>query len=562
MKYSKAFIKTMKQDIGDAEIISHKLMHRSSMIRKLAAGIYEWLPLGVKVLKKVENIVREEMNKVDAQEVFLPAFQPKELWEKSGRWEFYGKELVRLSDRHDREFCLGPTHEEVITDLVADIVDSYRQLPIILYQFQTKFRDEIRPRFGVMRSREFLMKDAYSFHSTDADAENGYKIMYQVYKNIFERCGLNYRVVEADSGAIGGNFSHEFMVTAETGESAIASCDCGYAANTEKAVCTILNQLTESANLKAFAEVETPNKKTIKEVSEFLNIDVKRFLKTLIYVADKKYVAVLIRGDREVNEIKLAGFLGAVELRMATDEEVLEIGLPVGFLGPIGLKIKMVADFSVKNIIDGVCGANKKDYHLINVNFCRDIQVEDTADLMLVQEGDTCVKCGKKLSFSRGIEVGHIFKLGTKYSKPLGAEFLTDEGKRETIVMGCYGIGVSRVVAAAIEQSHDEKGMIWPWALAPYQVAIVCLDIKNEEIFNISNDLYLNLNKNYDVLFDDRQERPGVKFNDMELLGIPVQIIIGRKFLETRQLEIKIRKTGEVFAMSVVEIEEFLKCMS
>ncbi|MCP4482354.1 MAG: proline--tRNA ligase [bacterium] len=567
MKYSKAFIKTMKQDIGEAEIVSHKLMHRTSMVRKLASGIYEWLPLGHRVLKKVENIIREEMDKVSAQEISLPALQPKELWEKSGRWEIYGKELVRLKDRHERDFCLGPTHEEVITSLVADIVDSYRQLPFILYQFQTKFRDEIRPRFGIMRSREFLMKDAYSFDVSDESAAESYKIMYQVYENIFKRCGLGFCVVEANSGSIGGNFSHEFMVMADTGESEIASCECGYAANIEKAVALMDYDTPDTDNnfvkKQEMQEILTPDKKTIEEVSEFLNIESKQFIKTLVYYADKDYIVILVRGDRTINEIKLATYLDALDLRLATDEEIMDItGVQKGFLGPIGLRkgLRVIAEESIGNIKNAVSGANKKDYHFININ---EIDIEEYVDLMLVQEHDKCIKCQKELNFSRGIEVGHIFKLGMKYSLPLGAEFLNDQGKRNTIIMGCYGIGVSRVVAAAVEQNHDDKGIVWPWAIAPYQIGLVCVDIRNKELLELSEKLYADLNKEgYDVLFDDRKERPGVKFNDMELLGVPVMIIVGKKYLKTNQLELKIRKTGEVVEKNLVEIFNFLKYLS
>jgi prolyl-tRNA synthetase len=575
MRYTKSFIKTLKQAPSDAEIISHKLMYRSGMIRKLASGIYEWLPIGYKVLRKVEEIIRKEMDKKDCLEVFLPAFQPKELWEKSGRWEIYGKELVRLNDRHDREFCLGPTHEEVITDLVANEVSSYRDLPVTFYQFQTKFRDEIRPRFGVMRSREFLMKDAYSFDRTDLDAEATYKVMYEVYNNIFKNCGLEFRTVEADSGAIGGSFSHEFMVIADNGESEIASCTCGYAANVEKAVAVIGGEIVETPNLgvsetqhvASLQEIHTPNKKTIEEVAEFLSKDARLFIKTLVYVADGQYFLILIRGDREINEFKLANYLKCKELRLASNDEILnKFGVETGFLGPIGFdskNIKIIADETIKNLKNAISGANKKDFHLINVNIDRDFKVENFADLVLVKDGDLCKKCGKKLNFSRGIEVGHIFKLGTKYSSSMGAEYLDDDGQRKSIIMGCYGIGVSRVVASAIEQNNDEKGIVWTWALAPYQIGVLLLDTKNEELTKIAEQIYSDLqNFGYDVLFDDRNERPGVKFNDMELLGIPVSITIGKKFIETGNLEIKIRKTGEVFAKTIVELKDFVENIS
>ncbi len=564
MRYTKSFIKTTKQAQSDAEIISHKLMYRAGMIRKLASGIYEWLPFGYKALKNVEAIIRREMNKKECQELFLPALQPKELWEKSGRWEIYGKELVRLNDRHEREFCLGPTHEEVITDLVASEVSSYRDLPVTLYQFQTKFRDEIRPRFGVMRAREFLMKDAYSFDRTDSGAETSYKNMHEIYTNIFKSCGLEFKIVEADSGAIGGNFSHEFMVTAKTGESEIAACECGYAANTEKAV-SKFDDAKNPEETKNLELVHTPNKKTIDEISEFLNENAKKFIKTLIYVENGKYCAVLIRGDREVNEFKLANKLNAKDLRLATSQEVFEkFACETGFLGPKDLPAdKIICDESVKNLKNAISGANKKDFHYKNLNLGRDFSSAEFFDILLAKPGDSCVKCGKKLEFSRGIEVGHIFKLGTKYSKAMNAEYLDDDGQRKSVVMGCYGIGVSRVVAAAIEQNNDEKGVIWTWALAPYKIGIICLDVKNQELFEISEKLYEKLqNSNYDVLFDDRDERPGIKFNDFDLLGIPVIITLGKKFLESKNLEIKIRKTGEVFYKTIDELQSFISDIS
>jgi prolyl-tRNA synthetase len=573
MKYSKSFIKTktkpknvQETEKKDIEIISYQLMDRTGMIRKLASGIYEWLPIGYKVLRKVENIIRQEMNKKGCLEVFLPALQPKELWEKSGRWAVYGKELMRINDRNDREFCLGPTHEEVITNLVATEVSSYRELPVTLYQFQTKFRDEIRPRFGVMRSREFLMKDAYSFDKTDEGATKSYQNMHEAYSNIFRNCGLKYVIVEADSGAIGGSFSHEFMVVAETGESGIASCECGYAANIEKAVAKKLENSSEEKeeNLEL---VETINKKSIDEVSEFLKESPTKFIKTLIYIADGEFIMVLVRGDREVNEFKLMNYLKCIDLRLATNDEIIgKLGVEIGFLGAVGidkkLGIKIVADESIKNLKNAVTGANKKDFHYKNVNIGRDIFIdsENFVDLMLVKDGDFCNKCEKKLNFSRGIEVGHIFKLGVKYSVPMEANYLDFDGQKKTMIMGCYGIGVSRVVAAAVEQNNDEKGIVWPMALAPYQVGVICLDIKNEELFGLAEKIHDDLeNAGYEVLFDDRDERPGVKFNDMELLGIPISITLGKKFLENRNLEIKIRKTGEVFYKTVEDLKGFLE---
>ncbi|MFC1512786.1 proline--tRNA ligase, partial [bacterium] len=511
---------------------------------------YEWLPLGLRVLRKVENIIREQMNNAGALEVFLPALQPRELWDKTKRWDAYGKELMRLHDRHERDFCLGPTHEEIITNQVAREVRSYRDLPLNLYQFQTKFRDEIRPRFGVMRAREFLMKDAYSFDVNDASAEESYKVMYETYNNIFKRSGLEFKVVEADTGAIGGSFSHEFMVLADTGESKIVYCECGYAANFEKAAAEI-EQKSGDKQISAHSleKVKTPNVKTVIEVSQFLKVPEHRFIKSLVYDAGGAHIMVLIRGDREVNEHKLASYLKCTDIRLASEEDVLSIfSCPIGFLGPVGLKdIRIIADNTIENIKDGVTGANAVDYHYIHIDTARDINISEKADLINVNESDKCIKCGKKLSFTRGIETAHVFKLGTKYSEPLEALYLDDKGEKKHIVMGCYGIGVSRVVAAAIEQNNDENGIIWTWALAPYHICIVPVDVTNKELMATAVEIYEMLGRNgYEVLLDDRNERAGVKFKDMDLIGIPVRITIGRKFLETGKAEIKSRRTGEI----------------
>ncbi len=568
MRYSRAFIKTKKKTKTNSdtlekkslELVSYDYMIRTGMIKKLASGIYEWLPLGFKILKKVENIIREEMDKAKALEVLLPAIQPKELWEKSKRWNKYGKELVRIQDRNGRDFCLGPTHEEVITDLIATESDSYKDLPVILYQIQTKFRDEIRPRFGVMRAREFLMKDAYSFDKDDEGANDTYKKMHKVYTNIFDRFGLKYTVVEADSGSIGGNFSHEFVVISNSGESEICVCKkCFYSANLEKA--KIFNFSPEDEAEKELEIVETKDQKSISDISKFLSIKESKIIKSLIYIADGVPIIVLVRGDRDINEFKLINVLKCNELRLSLDEEIIKLGLEIGYIGPIGIKnIKIIADNSIKDLKNFVIGANKKDFHYINANFGRDVFLSDEQffDLSLAKIGDKCYKCGGELTFSRGIEVGHIFKLGTKYSKALGASYLDENSNKKDIIMGCYGIGVSRVVAACIEQKLTEKKMSWPISISPYEVEIICLDVKNEELLKFSNELYENINKKYDTLFDDRKERPGVKFNDADLLGIPVVIVVGKKFLESSELEIKINQTDEVFYKNKNEIFDFI----
>ncbi|MFH1714622.1 MAG: proline--tRNA ligase [Elusimicrobiota bacterium] len=548
MRFSKTLIPTLKEVPKDAEIVSHKLMYRAGMIRKLSAGIYEWLPIGFRVLKKVENIIREEMDNAGALEVFLPALQPKDLWMKSGRWDVYGKELMRLKDRHEREFCLGPTHEEVITNRVGAEVKSYRNLPITLYQFQTKFRDEIRPRFGIMRSREFYMKDAYSFDTTDENAQKSYEIMVEAYKKMFKRCGLEFGVVEADSGAIGGSFSHEFMVFAESGESKIVSCACGYAANLEKASADF-KIYDDNNNEKNYEKVKTPNVTSVEEVSKFLQIPAHKFLKALVYKTNNEYIMVLIRGDRQINEHKLSGYLKVNELIKPEEKEIIEkLGLVPGFLGPLKLQknLRIIADASVTTITGAVAGANEKDYHCINVNFKRDINCGEIADVILVNEDDRCSKCGMQLHFSQGIEVGHTFKLGTKYSDAMQAEYLDENGETKSMIMGCYGIGVSRVVAAAIEQNHDANGIIWPWAIAPYQIGVVITDTSNNSLMEIGEKIYNTLKaEGFDALLDDRDERAGVKFKDMDLIGIPLRIIIGKKYLENKEFELKPRKQGE-----------------
>jgi len=573
MLLSKYLLPTLKEIPREAEAPSHQLMIRSGMMRQLASGIYEWLPSGLRVLHKVENIVREEMDSIGGQEVSLPAMQPKELWEESGRWDFYGKELIRLKDRNRRDFCLGPTHEEVITDLVRREVRSYKELPLLLYQFQTKFRDEIRPRFGVVRAREFYMKDAYSFDATDKNAQTSYKNVFDAYCRIFQRCGLRFRPVEAQTGAIGGTFSHEFMVIADTGEEIIVSCKCGYAANLEKAesvspakTVPSSEKTGERAKPKELEEVETKGMKTVEEVGKFLKERPEKFIKTLVYKTDDKPVIVLVRGDHEVNESKVKNYLGVNEIFLADEKTIEEItGAPLGFAGPVGLRVKckVLADYSVERIVDGVTGANRKDYHLKNVNINRDYHVDEVLDLRKVKEGDVCPKCGKILEFSRGIEVGHTFKLGTKYSESLGAKFLDRDGKEKFFVMGCYGIGVSRIVAAAIEQSHDENGIIWPLPIAPFQVLILPVNYEDVKMRTVSDKIHKELeNAGYEVLMDDRNERAGVKFKDADLIGIPIRVIVGEKTLAKNRVEVKLRKEKKVREVEPDQVSKLLDQLS
>jgi len=550
MYFSKAFIPTLKEAPSDLDNISAKLMVRSGMVRKLGSGLFELLPLGLKTLGNVISVIREEMAAIDGQEVKLPLLLPKELWIETGRWNVYGKELFRIKDRKNAEFALAPTHEEAITDLARSFIKSYKQLPIMLYQFGIKFRDEIRPRFGVMRAREFLMKDAYSFHTDDKDLEQYYKKVYTAYENICKRCGFKYRVVEAASGAIGGNFSHEFMVLADTGEEEIAWCNCGYGANSEKAEC--LSDVYEKSDEQVLdmQEISTPNVGTIEDVSKFLNSSAQKFIKTIIYVADGTPIAVLVRGDYEINEIKLQSVLGCNELELATAEIVEDVtDAKVGFAGPVNLKkkIKIYADYSVVNIVNGVIGANKTDTHIKNVNYNKDFKADVVADLRKVVHGDVCPRCKKeKLQFSRGIEIGHIFKLGTKYSKAMNATYLDANGKENLMVMGCYGIGVTRILAATIEQSYDENGIIWPLALSAYKVAIIPVDFKNEKIKEVSEKIYKELrNLKIDVLLDDRDERAGIKFKDADLIGIPFRITVGEKNLKDGNVEFKDRKNDK-----------------
>ncbi|HQO79982.1 MAG TPA: proline--tRNA ligase [Deltaproteobacteria bacterium] len=565
MKLSSLFLHTLKEDPREAEVISHKLMLRAAMIKKLASGIYSYLPYGLKALRKVENIIREEMDAAGAQEVLMPAVQPAEIWKESGRWEFYGKELLRFTDRKGGEFAMGPTHEEVITTIVRDEIRSYRDLPINLYQIQTKFRDEIRPRFGIMRAREFIMKDAYSFDTDDEGAGKSYDAMFRAYERIFTRCGLKFKAVEADSGPIGGNYSHEFMVLASTGEDVILSCSsCSYAANLEKAeIAAPVSPALRDAPEGRPEKVHTPDARTIEEVCEFLGVTPQDLVKTLIYITDRGVVAALVRGDHEVNEAKLRRAAGCETLELA-DEAVIEkyTGAPRGFAGPVGLEVLAIADFGLLESGPFVTGANEQDYHLKNVWLSRDAKIDVIADIRNAQEGDPCPRCGTgMLEAIRGIEVGHIFKLGTKYSQAMNAMFLDESGEHRPIIMGCYGIGVGRVLAAAIEQYSDEHGIVLPVPLAPYQVLVLPVSVNEEEVVSISSKLYEELKaRGVDALIDDRDARPGVKFMDADLIGVPYRITVGMRGLKEGVVEIKERASGAVEKVKIGEAVDY--CLS
>jgi|ERR1044071_7579393 prolyl-tRNA synthetase len=560
MLWSKTLIPTLKEDPADAEVISHKLLVRAGFIRQVSRGVYDYFPLALRVIRKIEQIVREEMNRAGAQELLMPITAPAELWQESGRWEMYGKELLRFKDRNERDFCLGPTHEEIVTDLVRRSVRSYRELPFNLYQIQTKFRDEPRPRFGLMRGREFIMKDAYSFHADVEDCRREYDNMYQTYKRIFSRCGLRYRPVEADTGSIGGSQSHEFQVLADSGEDAIVSCNtCDYAANMEKAEVkaarpTGRDLAEQSPKLE---KVSTPGKKSVAEVAEFLKLPSDKFIKTLVYKTDTgELVAALARGDHEINELKLKAVLGCREIALADEASVsAATGVTPGFLGPIGLKLRVLADLSVHGMRDAVTGANEANAHFIHVDQERDFTPEAFADLRLAASGDPCPRCENgRLEAHRGIEVGQVFYLGTKYSVSMGATYLDAEGRERPIEMGCYGIGVSRLVAAAIEQNHDANGIIWPFSLAPFHVLLLPINYKDAAIRTATDALYGELQKQgLEVLLDDRDERPGVKFKDADLVGIPLRVTIGAKGLEKGVLELRARREGKTDEVAIAD---------
>ena len=564
MRMSKLFVQTLREFPSDAEVISHKLLVRAGYIRKLTNGVYNYLPLMWRVLKKVENIVREEMDAAGAQELLMPFVQPAELWQESGRWDVYGKELMRLRDRHSREMCLGPTHEEVITSIGREGIRSYKQLPVNLYQIQSKFRDEIRPRFGLLRGREFIMKDAYSFDADEAGLDKSYQIMADAYKRIFERCGLETKMVQSDSGAIGGSVSHEFMVLVNedaennAGENDVFYCSkCGYSANSNHAI-SILNEVETDGKFAEAKIVDTPNTKTIDELAEFLKVPATVICKSLVYVVDGKYVVALIRGDRTVEETKLMNVFAGNDIRIARNDEIEEImnvsgfnAIP-GFIGPKGLKnVQIVADETVKNLKNFVIGCNQTDKHLVGANWGVDVELpEKVTDICLVEKGDKCVDCGAELKVTKGIEVGNIFKLGTKYSKAMNATFTDKDGKEKPFIMGCYGIGISRTAAAAVERHHDEFGIQWPLAIAPYTVVIVPVSDQDETQVKVAEDMYKKLSDaKVEVLIDDRAERAGVKLKDADLIGIPYRITVG-KTIKDNLVEFKTRATNETVTIT------------
>ncbi|MBQ7759830.1 MAG: proline--tRNA ligase [Acidaminococcaceae bacterium] len=554
MRVSKMFAPTLREVPAEAEVVSHQLLLRAGFMRKSTGGMYSYLPLAWRVLKKIENIVREEMDAAGAQEIMMPIMQPAEIWQESGRWGAYGAEMIRLKDRHNREYCLGPTHEEMVTTLIKGDVRSYRQLPMNVYQIQDKFRDERRPRFGLMRSRDFIMKDAYSFDRDEAGLDVSYKTMYDAYTNVFNRCGLTFRPVEADSGAIGGSGSHEFMVIADSGEAEIVYCnECDYAANVEKAEMHLIEAVDEAA--LEVAEVETPNCKTIADVCAFLNSPVEKSVKAVAYKSEKGLILCFVRGDHEVNEVKVINTCGVLEVEMADESMLVEAGTCGGYMGPVGIdpeKVMVVVDHSVMQMHNFCCGANKEGYHLINVNPGRDFTPTYVADIRLIQEGDPCPHCGGKVSKARGIEVGQVFKLFTKYSAAMNCTFLDENGKENPMVMGCYGIGVSRTMAACIEQNNDKDGMIWPVAIAPYEVLVVPVNTKDAASTAKAEEIYEVLKKaGVEAVIDDRNERPGVKFKDADLIGYPLRVVVGPKTLAEGKIEVKARKTGEVVMLPV-----------
>jgi prolyl-tRNA synthetase len=555
-RLSRLLLPTLREDPADAEVVSHKLLVRAGMIRQVARGIYDLLPLGLRAVRRFENIVREEMDRAEAQEILMPAAIPGELWQESGRWEQYGKELLRMKDRYDRDFCFGPTHEEVVTDLVRREIRSYRDLPKNLYQIQVKFRDEVRPRFGLMRGREFLMKDAYSFHVDRADAEREYRHMYATYTRIFERCGLTFRAVEADTGLIGGSLSHEFQVLAASGEDAIVSCDqCDYAANVEKAETRPLPP--GNAPGGALERVKTPGKRSVEEVSAFLGLPADRFVKTLLFqTAGGQVAAVLVRGDHEVSAVKVKGALGGEPVTLA-DEETVEraTGAPVGFAGPVGLRVPVFADASLRGVRGAVSGANALDEHVLNVDLVRDVPRATFVDLRQARADDVCPRCGKgHFTEHRGIEVGQVFYNGTKYSVPMGATFLDADGVQRPIEMGCYGIGITRTVAAAVEQHHDDAGIVWPTPLAPYGALVVLVSMGDAGLREAAERIAADLEAaGVDTLLDDRDERPGVKFKDADLIGLPVRVTVGPRAFARGNAELKRRSDPQATEVPISE---------
>ena len=563
MLATKLYAPTLREVPSDADVVSQQLMLRAGFMRKTANGLYSFLPLGWRSIKKIEAIVREEMDRASAQEIMMPILQPAEIWKESGRWNAYGAEMMRINDRHDNEFCLGPTHEEMITTLVKNEINSYRQLPVNLYQIQSKFRDERRPRYGLMRSREFIMKDAYSFDVDEAGLDESYKSMYDAYTRIFTRCGLTFRPVEADSGAIGGSGTHEFMAIAEAGEADIVYCTkCDYAANIEIGKPGIIKQDEEA--LQVLSVVDTPNASTIEAVAEMLNLPLHKTIKAVVFSIDGKVVLAIVRGDHEVNEVAVQhAVLGSVEPEMATPEELEKVGLTAGFISPVGLQqtdeFAIVVDESVMETYNVCGGANKKDAHYVNINPKRDFNVEDiiVAPIRLITKDDVCPKCGGALEHAKGIEVGQVFKLGTKYSEALQATFLDQNGRPNPMIMGCYGIGVSRTLAAAIEQYHDENGIIWPRSIAPFEAVIVPINAKDEALMSTSQTIYTALqNAGVDVLLDDRKDRAGVKFKDADLIGYPLRITVSKNTLENNEVEIQIRKSGEALPCAIDSVAD------
>lgn len=564
---SRLYGPTLRELPSDAVVMSHKYMLKAGMMRKVANGTYAYLPLAFRSIQKVEKIIREEINKTGCQEILMPIIQPAEIWQKSGRWNVYGEEMFKLQDRHGRDYCLGPTHEELVTTLIQMDTTSYKQLPVSVYQIQNKYRDEKRPRFGLMRSREFIMKDGYTFDADEEGLDRQYKLMYDAYTRIFTRCGLNFRPVIADSGAIGGNASHEFEVLADSGEADIVYCKhCDFAANIEA-----VEPKTISCDIKNTKEkeiVETPGQHTIDMVCEYLHSPITQSVKAVVYKLDDKVVLAMVRGDHQINEVRLQNIYGAIEVGMASDEDLAEVGLTAGYISPIGLKrtdhFDIICDATVMEMQDACCGANQKDKHYIHVNPARDFGDVRVDTIREIDSNDVCPECGGEIVLTKGIEVGQVFKLGTKYSEKLGATFLDKNGKSHPMVMGCYGIGVTRTVAASIEQNHDKDGIIWPVAIAPYEVVIIPANNKSEDVMGAAQKLYQEMKSNQDeVVLDDRNERPGIKFKDADLIGYPIRVTIGKKWQQTGQVEIKLRRTGEVIEVALEEckakVDELLK---
>ncbi len=565
MLASKLYSPTLREIPAEAVVVSHQYMLKAGMIRKIVGGVYAYLPLAWRTIGKIEKIIREEMNKIDAQEVLMPIMQPAEIWQQTGRWEVYGDEMFRLNDRHGREYCLAPTHEELVTMLVHMDVSSYRQLPVVFYQIQNKYRDELRPRFGLMRGREFIMKDGYSFDTDSSGLDAHYKEMYDAYVRIFTRCGLHFRPVLADSGAIGGNATHEFEVLADAGEAEVVYCDnCDFAANTEVAdpkalPCGIHNELEKEI-------VSTPGMHTIDMVCSYLHADIRQSIKAVVYKLDDTVVLVMVRGDHEVNEVRLQNIYGAVNVGMASDEDLEKCGLIAGYISPIGLKttkgFDIICDCTVMEMEDAVCGANEKDKHYIHVNAKRDFGEVKTESIRLITENDVCPVCGGRIHIKRGIEVGQVFKLGTKYSEKMGCTYLDRNGKMQPVVMGCYGIGVTRTMSASIEQSHDDDGIIWPVSIAPYEVVIVPANNKDEEVMQAARSLYDQLNGPGDeTVLDDRDERAGIKFKDADLIGYPIRVTVGKNYKNTGNVEIMTRRTKDVIEVPLGECAEKVTAM-